>query len=135
MLGISAADVVAGVHLVIVLLVPCGALLARRWPGLLWLHAPLTVAVVAINLTGASCPLTTLELQLRRGSGDPGYSGGFIEHYLVDPFHPEGITAGIQLVILVAAVVPNVIAYTMLMVRQNSRGRATCSGGGRRASG
>lgn len=118
MLGIS-ADVVAGVHLLVVLLVPSGALLARRWPGLLCLHVPLTVAVVAINLAGASCPLTTLELQLRQGDGEPGYSGGFIEHYLVDPLHPDGITAGVQLTLLVAVVLPNVIAYAMVIGRRS----------------
>ncbi|MGY2129237.1 DUF2784 domain-containing protein [Blastococcus sp. SYSU DS0617] len=46
-----------------------GALLAVRWPRLVLLHAPVALAILAVNLAGADCPLTDLELALRERAG------------------------------------------------------------------
>ena len=62
-----------------------GSLLALRWPRVLWLHVPVSLAILGIYLTGSDCPLTSLELALREQAGEPGYTGGFIGHYVTEP--------------------------------------------------
>ena len=61
------AGVVAVVHGAAVLFMLTGSLLALRWPRLLYLHVPVALAILAVNLAGQPCPLTDLELALRDG--------------------------------------------------------------------
>ena len=112
------ADLVAVAHLAAVVFLLGGGLLSWRWPALVWVHLPLAGTILAVNLAGLDCPLTTLELDLRARSGEPGYSGGFISHYLVEPVHPAGITPGVQLGIYLAAIAPNVVAYHRHLTRR-----------------
>lgn len=114
------ADLVAATHLLVILAVLAGGLLAWRWRGLLWVHVPLALTVAAVNLSGAECPLTALELALREQGGRPGYPGGFIEHYLVTPVHPAGITPAVQVGIYVAVLAPNLLAYARLLARSGT---------------
>src|SRR3954471_11788168 len=99
-----------------------GSLLALRWPRLLWLHVPVSLAILGLYLTGSDCPLTSWELALRDRAGGPGYTGGFIGHYVTEPLgfpiHATATQAGIYVV----AFLPNVIGYGLL-VRRGLRGR------------
>lgn len=106
-----AADLVAGIHLAAVFFLLTGGLLAWRWPRLRLVHLPLAVGILVVNLVGADCPLTTLELHLRHAAAEPGYSGGFVDHYLVRPFHPAGVTPTAGLLLYALAILPNVLAY------------------------
>jgi len=117
------ANLVAGIHLLLIGVMLIGGLLAWLWPRMLWLHIPCAVGILAVNLLGADCPLTTMELALRTAGGQPGYDGGFISHYLIEPWHPLGITATVRQVIYGIAIVPNVIAYAGLLVRLRRPGR------------
>ena len=111
------ADAVAVVHGAAVLFMLCGALLALRWPRVLWLHLPICLAILVIYLTGSDCPLTTLELWLRARSGVPGYRDGFIGHYLTDPIGFPIHRTSTQVGIYAIAFVPNVVAYALLFTR------------------
>ncbi len=78
----------AGIVLFIVgtlILVIAGGLRGWRWvrnPWLRWLHL-LAIGVVVLQAWfGALCPLTTLEMWLRRQAGDATYDGAFIAHWL-----------------------------------------------------
>jgi hypothetical protein len=86
------ADAVLLLHVGIVLfivgtllLVIAGGLRGWQWvrnPWLRWLHL-LAIAVVVLQAWfGALCPLTTLEMWLRREAGDASYDGAFIAHWL-----------------------------------------------------
>ena len=86
------ADAVLLLHLGIVLfivgtllLVIAGGLRGWTWvrnPWLRWLHL-LAIGVVVLQAWfGALCPLTTLEMWLRREAGDASYDGAFIAHWL-----------------------------------------------------
>ena len=112
-----AADGVVVVHLVAIAFMLSGGVLAWRWPRLLWLHAPVASTILAVNLLGADCPLTVLELRLRAAAGRPPYSGGFISHYLIQPMYQPGITPGVGTAVYAVAVVPNVITYVLLVAR------------------
>lgn len=117
-----AAAAVAVLHGAAVLFMLAGALLALRWPRLFWLHVPVALAILGLYVTGSDCPLTTWELALRRKAGEPGYSGGFIGHYVTEPLgfpiHAPATQAGIYVV----AFLPNVVGYALL-ARRYVRGR------------
>src|SRR5918994_1428268 len=91
------ADVVLVVHLAFVLFVVLGGLAALRWPRLAYVHVPVALYGVAIEFIGFICPLTPLEVWLRRRGGEAGYEGGFIEHYVTAAIYPSGLTREIQL--------------------------------------
>jgi len=63
------AGAVAVVHAAAVLFMLTGGLLALRCPRLVAAHAPVAVAILAVNLAGADCPLTVLEVRLRAAAG------------------------------------------------------------------
>jgi hypothetical protein len=111
------ADVVALVHGAAVLLMLVGALLALRRRWVLYVHAPVSLAILAVNLAGAPCPLTELELALRARAGEPGYTGGFLGHYVVQPLGLEVHGTGVQLGIYTVALLPNVVGYGLLAAR------------------
>src|SRR5512140_595474 len=92
------ADVIVVIHFGFVLFVVFGAILVLRTPRLAWAHLPAAAWGALIEFAGWICPLTPLEVALRRRGGNAagGYSGGFIEHYLIPVLYPGGLTRGIQ---------------------------------------
>lgn len=86
------AGVVLVVHLAFILFVAAGALLAWRWPWLVWLHVPAVAWGVGIIVIGYECPLTPLEKWLRKRGGGEGYQGGFVDRYIENVIYPEEYT-------------------------------------------
>jgi Protein of Unknown function (DUF2784) len=105
------ADAVLVVHLMFVLFVGLGALLLLRWPRLAWLHLPAAIWGAYVEFSGRICPLTPLEVSLRRRAGEAGYEGGFIEHYVTAWIYPEGLSREIQIAIGLAVLIVNVLIY------------------------
>lgn len=91
-----AADLLVIAHLLFVAFVMLGGLLLIRCPGLIWLHLPAVTWGAYIEFSGAICPLTPLENQLRLAAGQATYSGGFVDRYLLPVLYPENLTATIQ---------------------------------------
>jgi hypothetical protein len=112
------AGAVAVLHGAAVVLVLVGSLLALRWPRVLWLHVPVSLAILGIYLTGSDCPLTSLELALREWAGEPTYTGGFIGHYFTEPLGFPIEATSTQVGIYVIAFLPNLIGYGLLAARQ-----------------
>jgi Protein of Unknown function (DUF2784) len=117
------ANAVAVLHAAAVLFMLIGSLLALRWPRLLWLHVPVALTILALYLTGADCPLTTLELSLRERAGEPGYRGGFVAHYITEPMGFPIEATSTQVGIYVAAFLPNLVGYGLLAARARRRER------------
>ena len=117
----GAADLVLLVHLAFVLFVVLGGLLALRWPRVAWVHVPVALYGAAIEFIGFICPLTPLEVWLRRRGGEAGYEGGFIEHYVTSALYPAGLTRQVQLVLGTAVLVLNAIVY-FVWWRRRKRG-------------
>jgi hypothetical protein len=115
------AGAVAVVHLLAVALLLSGALLALRWPRLLPVHLIVAGSILAINLAGADCPLTTLEQALRAAAGEAAYTGGFLSHYLVEPFYAPGMTATVSRIVYAVALTPNLLAAALFAVRAGRR--------------
>jgi len=116
-----AADAVLATHLAFVLFVVCGGLLVLRTPRLAWLHLPAVAWAAFVELSGSICPLTPLEVTLRRGAGEAGYGGDFVEHYLVALIYPAGLTRQLQMAIGAAVLLINLLVYFVLWRRRSIR--------------
>jgi hypothetical protein len=112
------ADAVLIVHLAFLLFVAAGGLAVLRWPALAWVHLPAVAWGVLIEYAGWICPLTPLEVWLRRRAGGTGYQGGFIEHYVTAFIYPEGLTREWQLALGTLALVVNGAIYWRWLVRR-----------------
>jgi hypothetical protein len=117
------ADLTVVLHLAFIVFVVCGGLLALRWRRLPWVHLPAAVYGVALEIQGWICPLTPLENSLRRQAGEIGYTGGFIEHYILPVVYPAGLTREVQLALAAIVVVVNVAAYSLVIRARRLRTR------------
>ena len=117
----GAADVVLVIHLGFVLFVVLGGLLALRWPRVAWVHVPVALYGAAIEFIGFICPLTPLEIRLRRRGGEAGYEGGFIEHYITAAIYPTGLTREIQLILGCLVLAINIAVYAIWFRRRRVR--------------
>ena len=106
-----------------VLFVVAGGLLVLRWPRLAYVHLPAAAWGVLIELTGWVCPLTPLEQSLRLRAGEQGYSGSFIEHYVLPLLYPSALTRAIQIGIAAFVVAVNLYIYGHLL--RSRKGRRT----------
>jgi hypothetical protein len=102
---------VVALHLAFIVFVLGGGLLVRRRPRLAFVHLPCAVWGAFVELTGRVCPLTPLEVALRRRAGEAGYAEGFIEHYLTAIVYPTGLTREIQIALGLLVVAVNAAAY------------------------
>ncbi|OBY92368.1 hypothetical protein A6723_029055 [Pseudomonas sp. AU11447] len=112
-----AADAVVLLHLGFILFVLLGGLLVLRWPRLAWLHIPAAAWGMAVEFLHLYCPLTPLENHFRALAGDQGYSGGFIEHYLIPLIYPAGLTEVTQVVLGLIVAAVNLPPYLLLLRR------------------
>src|SRR5687768_9467999 len=115
------ADLVVVVHIAFVAFVVFGGLLVLRRPRLAWLHLPAAVWGVMIEFAGWTCPLTPLENALRLRGGEAGYSGGFVEHYLLPVLYPAGLTRGVQLVLGSIVLALNLAVYSAIIARRRAQ--------------
>ncbi|OLB48516.1 MAG: hypothetical protein AUI08_10680 [Gemmatimonadetes bacterium 13_2_20CM_2_65_7] len=117
MLYRSLANAVVSIHALFILFVVLGGFLAwrRRWVAAV--HIPCAIWGVLIEYRGWICPLTPLENALRAKAGQQGYSGGFIEHYLMPTIYPSGLTPRVQALLGTFVLVVNAFAYTVLLRR------------------
>lgn len=83
------ADFVVIVHFLIGIFSLFGAVLAvlNLWIALV--HFPPAVWVSAALIRGWTCPLTPLENRLREAAGNQGYSGSFVDQYLMPVVAPN----------------------------------------------
>jgi len=114
------ADAVLLLHLGFILFVVAGALLLVRKPALLPLQLAAAVWGVAIEAGGAVCPLTWLELRLRGLAGEAGYSGGFVDHYVVALIYPAGLTRASQYLLGAGVLLVNGVVYAWLWRRRRA---------------
>ena len=93
------------------LFVVFGGLLVARHRRLLVPHLLAAAWGVFIAVSGGICPLTPLENWLRRGAGQGGYEGGFLEQYITPVLYPEGLTRELQWALAALVVVVNSAVY------------------------
>jgi len=86
------ADLVLFSHILVVIFVVAGLLITLiggalkwRWVANLWFRVAhlCCIAIVVLQAwAGVVCPLTTLEMWLRKKGGETVYSGSFISHWM-----------------------------------------------------
>jgi len=117
------ADLLVLLHLLFVAFVVGGGFLLPHWPRLAWLHLPTAAWGAYIEFSGGICPLTPLENRLRILAGESGYSGGFVERYLLPVLYPDYLTLPVQWLLGGGVVAVNLVAYA-LAYRAWKRGQA-----------
>lgn len=111
------ANAVVVFHALFVVFIVFGGFLAWRWRWVALVHIPCAIWGVLIEYRGWICPLTPLENALRHKAGQQGYSGGFIENYLLPAIYPSGLTPRIQVVLGTFVLLTNLFAYGVLLRR------------------
>lgn len=111
------ADALVVLHLGFVAWVVLGGLAALRRPRLAWLHLPAAAWGAWIELTAGICPLTPLENHWRSLAGQAGYTGSFVEHYVIPVLYPVGLTPAIQAWLGWGLVALNLLVYAALAWR------------------
>lgn len=111
------ADAVLVVHASFILFVVAGGLLVRWQRRVAWLHLPAVAWGALIEFRGWLCPLTPLEIWARSRAGETGYSGGFVEHYLLPVVYPGALTRELQLVLGAAVLMVNALVYAWVIYR------------------
>ena len=108
---------VLSLHVLFILWVIFGALIARSRARLRWLHIACLVWAILVEVLPWPCPLTWLENWLEAQAGVQPYQGGFVLHYLDALVYPDVS----PLLLTVAAVVIcgfNLAMYARLLLRR-----------------
>lgn len=128
------ADIVVLLHVGFVLFVVLGGLLVLRRGRWAWVHLPAAGWGAVVELAGWVCPLTPLEVKLRRAGGEAGYSGGFVEQYLLPLLYPGELTRQDQILLGILVVLLNLVIYGAVvwkgMEERGDRKEAGGRGGG-----
>jgi hypothetical protein len=122
MLYSIAADILLVLHLAFIVFVMLGGLLLLKWQWFIYLHLPTVVWGILVELQGWLCPLTPLEQQFRTLAGESGYSGGFVQHYLLPIIYPAGLTREVQTILAASVIATNLVIYAVIYVKYR-RGR------------
>jgi hypothetical protein len=113
-----AADGVVVFHLAFICFAVLGGWLVLlrglRWA---WLHLPACAWGVWIELSHGICPLTPLENGFRHHAGESGYSGDFIDHYLIPLIYPPGLQPQHQLLLGTGLLGMNLSLYAIALLR------------------
>ena len=112
-----AADLLLLIHLAFIIFVIAGGFAVFRWRWMVWLHIPAAAWATLIEFWGWICPLTPWENSLRKLAGQEGYTGGFIEHYILPLVYPPGLTREIQIVLGITVITINLLIYGALLYR------------------
>lgn len=113
------ADALVIAHFGFTAFVIFGGFLTWRWPRIAFAHLPALAWGIWVEVSGAICPLTPLENQLRMRGGEAGYSGGFLAHYIGSILYPAGLTPHIQWLLGGMLVGLNGFAYGWLNARKS----------------
>jgi hypothetical protein len=119
-----AADSVLLIHFLFAAFAIFGGILVAIDTTWAWLHIPTVLWSGLVNLMGWTCPLTPWEQRLRLLSGQSGYSGGFIQHYVGRAVYPGGMPRRLELVAGFSVLAGNALVYAALMAINKSNGSA-----------
>lgn len=115
------ADLVVVIHLLFVGFAVLGAIICIKWPCVAWVHLPCVVWAAWVEISGGICPLTPLEVMLRRRAGGAGYETGFVEQYLIPVLYPPGLTPEIQVWLGILVLLINAGGYGWVIRRMLKR--------------
>ena len=118
------ADVVLAAHFAFIAFVVAGGLLVLWRRAIALVHLPAVAWAAYTEFTSTICPLTPWEQALRARAGEAGYTGGFVEHYLLPLIYPEALTPRVQLALGLAVLALNAGVYALVWWRKRASSRA-----------
>jgi hypothetical protein len=118
MIARVAADLLVLIHFAFIIFVVLGGLLALKWWKVSFLHIPSALWGALIEFKGWICPLTPLEHYFRLAAGSAGYSGGFINHYIMPLIYPTGLTRELQVLLGITVLLINLFIYGLVLVNR-----------------
>ena len=107
------ADTLVALHFAFIAFVIAGGILTFKHRGWALVHLPAVAWAAWTEFTATVCPLTPWENALRAEAGGAGYTGGFVEHYIVPLIYPEALTPDAQVALGIGIVVLNAVIYTL----------------------
>lgn len=110
------ADILVVLHFVFILFVVLGGFLVLKWRWVMLFHLPAAVWGALIEFQGWICPLTPLEQKFRIAAGEEGYSGGFIQYYLLPIIYPDELTRELQFVLGASVIAINLLIYGWIVI-------------------
>lgn len=123
MLYAMLADAVVVLHVLFVLFVLTGGLLALKWRWTIWLHVPAAAWGAIVEFSGWVCPLTPLEQWLRMQAGRPSYEQDFVARHLLPLLYPADLTRKEQVVLGSVVVLVNGAVYAWLWRNRHDEAR------------
>jgi len=111
-----AADSVLLAHFIFAAFAVFGGILVAFDFTWAWIHVPVVIWSALVNLMSWTCPLTPLEKRLRVLSGEAGYGGGFIQHYVGRAVYPRGMPRQMELVAGYSVLTGNILVYAALLL-------------------
>ena len=121
MVDAGIADFIIVVHFAFIIFVVAGGFAVLRWGWVAFVHLPAAAWGVLIELLNWPCPLTAIETSFRQAAGRSGYSGGFIDHYLMPLIYPSGLTRSTQFVLAAMVLVANMFVYTLVVYNRKRK--------------
>lgn len=115
------ADLLVIIHLGFIVFVVLGGFMLLKWRWLIFVHLPAVLWGVLLEFRGWLCPLTPLEQALRRMGEQQGYTGGFIQHYLLPVIYPPALEEDTQFILGVLVILINVIIYLWVILRRDGK--------------
>lgn len=106
------ADAVVIIHLGFILYVVFGGLLLLWHKKLIWIHLTAVGWAAVLELLGWICPLTYLEVWLRKQGGGFIYHSGFVEHYITPVVYPAFLTRELQIFLGALVIIINLFVYS-----------------------
>lgn len=104
-------------HMLFIVWVIFGALIARARPVVRVLHIACLVWAILVEVFPWTCPLTLLENWLESQAGVQPYQGGFLLHYLDALVYPNVSPLLLTMVAVVICGI-NLALYARLLLRQ-----------------
>lgn len=114
-----AASVLA-VHVLFILWVIFGVMIARSHPILRWFHILSLIWAILVEVLPWPCPLTLLENWLELKAGVTPYQGGFVLHYLDKLVYPD-VSVTLLTIAGVGICVLNLAIYTRIFLAHRFR--------------
>jgi Protein of Unknown function (DUF2784) len=112
------ADLVLTFHFAFIIFAVLGGILVLWKAWIAWLQVPSVLWSGYVNLFGQVCPLTPLENRFRYLTGQAGYEGGFIQHYIAALVYPGVMPERWGLVSGLSVLIWNVLVYTLVVTRR-----------------
>jgi hypothetical protein len=107
-------------HFTFIAYMVTGGFFALRWPRTIWLHVPVVIWGIAIELIDFVCPLTWLERWARPKAGmGPMPADGFIDHYLTGVVYPAS-AANFVLVLALLTVLSSWVLFALARQRRTA---------------